>query len=47
VVTSRSGATPKVPTKGVIGQEMRSLKYRVPARVLPPGPGVWRKMRVV
>ena len=37
VATSRSGATPKVPTKGVIGQEIRSLKWRVPSRVRAAG----------
>ena len=32
---------------GVIGQEIRSLKCSVPSRVVPLGPGVWRKIRVV
>ena len=39
VVTSRSGATPIVPMNGVIGQLMRSLKWSVPSRVVPLGPG--------
>ena len=47
VVTSRSGATPMVPMNGVIGQVMRSLKCSVPSRVVPLGPGVWRKILVV
>src|SRR5258708_37961113 len=47
VVTSRSGATPRVPTKGVIGQLILSLKCSVPSRVVPLGPGVWRKTLVV
>src|SRR6516225_6010224 len=42
VVTSRSGATPRVPMNGVIGQLRRSLKWRVPSRVVPLGVGVWR-----
>ena len=32
---------------GVIGQEIRSLKWSVPSRVVPLGPGVWRKILVV
>ena len=47
VVTSRSGATPSVPTNGVIGHDRRSSKWRVPSRVVPLGPGVWRKIFVV
>ena len=30
-----------VPMNGVIGQLMRSLKWRVPSRVVPLGPGVF------
>ena len=40
VVTSRSGATPSVPTNGVIGQERRPSKWSVPSRVVPLGPVV-------
>mgnify|MGYP003290079337 CR=1 FL=1 len=39
-VTSRSGATPMVPMNGVMGQVSRSLKWSVPSRVVPLGPGI-------
>ena len=32
---------------GVIGHDRRSLKCSVPSRVVPLGPGVWRKIFVV
>lgn len=32
---------------GVIGQVRRSLKWSVPSRKVPLGPGVWRKILVV
>jgi len=32
---------------GVIGHDRRSLKCNVPSRVVPLGPGVWRKIFVV
>ncbi len=32
---------------GVIGHEILSLKCSVPSRVVPLGPGVWRKIFVV
>ena len=47
VQTSRSGAVPSVPMNGVTGQEMRSLKCTVPSRIVPLGPGVWRRILVV
>jgi len=33
-----------VPTKGVIGQETAHLNRSVPSRVVPLGPGIWRKI---
>ncbi len=47
VVTSRSGATPSVPTNGVIGHDRSASKCSVPSRIVPLGPGVWRKILVV
>ena len=36
-----------VPMNGVTGHAMRSLKCTVPSRIVPLGPGVWRKIFVV
>ena len=36
-----------VPMNGVIGQEILLLKWRVPSRVVPEGPGVCLKILVV